>query len=259
MSEIIHIGYGDSAAGSLRQAIDLGMPGDQVVVSRDDFTQGPISDCLQDGGLVQRSEYWSSLKTMHTPIKNVYDHYASFIKRISGIEEKSRVVLWIGDSAHDRLATSWVITYLRDKNIDWHYIDLKAARYRDIPVVFNLAMLTTERVKNEFEKISPISDKSIDKYKEFWFRISKENTQYRIQTEGDVLSVNEMYHDSFILSHINNKDQFLGKLLATIMKKSEHRLTDTTIESRLVVLQSQRKIKIEPNLTRIFLSKVKLL
>lgn len=246
---IIHIGYGDSAAGCLRAAIKLGMPGDKVVVSRDDFTQGPISDSIDDGGLSQRSQYWSALKTLLSNRDDVYGHYASSIKGIDSIERNSKVILWIGDSAHDQMASSWIITYLKDKNIDWQYIDLKEV---------NLAMLTHEQVRTEYEGIIPLSTKLQEEYETLWNRLAIENAQYRIQTNSEILSVNEEYHDEFILSQLTKKDLLLGKLMRVIMSHSEHRLTDTTIESRLVALQAQKKIKIELSLVSVFMSKVKL-
>lgn len=259
MNQLIHIGYGDSAAGCLRASIKLGMPGDKVLVSRDDFTQGPISNSVDDGGLSQRPQYWTSLKTLNSQFDNLYGHYASSIKGIDGIAANSKVVLWVGDSAHDQIATSWIITYLKDKNINWQYVDLKEVVTPQRSTVVNLAILTPEQVGIEYNKINPFSAELQERYKDLWSRLSKEDTQYRVQIDGDILSIDEKYHDQFILSYITKKEQLLGKLLGTIMSNSEHRLTDTTIESRLVALQSQKKIKIELSLVNVFMSKVKLL
>ena len=81
---------------------------------------------------------------------------------------------------------------------------------------------------------------------------------YRIQKDDQIISVDEYYHDTHILSFITKKEQLLGKLMGNIMSDAKHRLSDTTIESRLVALQSQKKVKIELNLVSVFLSKVKL-
>lgn len=258
MNQIIHIAYGDSAAGCLRTAIKMGMPGDKVIVSRDDFTQGPISDSIADGGLSQRSQYWSSIKTLHAQATDVYAHYASSIKGIDSIQENTIVVLWIGDSAHDQIATSWIITYLKNKNIIWEYIDLKAIETQEANAVVNLALLTPEQINNEYIGTRPISKEKQEWYIDLWSRFSNENSHYRIQIDDALLSVDEDYHDVYILSFIKKKEQLLGKLMAVIMSNSKHRLTDTTIESRLVALQLQKKIKIELNLVSVFMSKVKL-
>lgn len=258
MNQLVHIAYGDSAAGCLRSAIKLGMLGDIVVVSRDDFTQGPISDCIYDGGLVQRSQYWSSLKTLHSQQKDFYDHYASSLKSIDSIASKTKIVLWIGDSSHDRISTAWILTYLKNKNINWQYVDLKdVVTTIETPIV-NLALLSAEQVRDHYVSVKSISKELEEQYLKLWNNLSNDNTQYRIQKDESILSVGEDYYDSFILSHITKKSQLLGKLMGAIMGKSEHRLTDTTIESRLVVLQSQNKIKIELSLVSIFMSKVKL-
>ena len=258
MNQLIHIGYGDSAAGCLRESIKLGMPGNMVVVSRDDFTQGPISDSINDGGLSQRSQYWTSLKILSSQLDDVYEHYNSSIKALDEVTENSKVVLWVGDSAHDQIATSWIITYLRNKNINWQYIDLKEVVTPYTSVVVNLALLTPEQVTVEFNKVNSISKELQEWYKGLWSRLSEENTQYRIQKGDAIVSVDENYHDQFIISLITKKDQLLGKLMGAIMRNSKHNLTDTTIESRLVALQYQKKIKIKLNWVNAFMSKVKL-
>jgi len=255
---LIHIGYGDSAAGCLRAAIDLGMPGDHVVVSRDDFTQGPIDDCITDGGLVQRSQYWSTLKTLHSAMKDVKEHYASTLKTLNEIDSNSMIVLWIGDSAHDILASAWLLTYFANKSIDWKYIDLKTVQLESELKLVNAAMLTPAQITNAYNEIQEMDLSYANNLKTQWSSLTKENAAYRIFENGIVISVNEDHHDEFILSHITKKEQMLGKLMGSIMGKSEHRLTDTTIESRLVALQEKKKVKIELNLVQVFASKVKL-
>ncbi len=256
MKQIVHIGFGDSAAGSLRAAIKLGLPGDKVVVSRDDFTQGPISDCILDGGLSQRSQYWSTLKTLHPRQRDTYEHYASTIKGINSIPDNSTVVLWLGNSTHDELAVAWLISYLSTKTMDWKYVDLKSNfEFRNVS---NLAMLSTEQICFEYNQVKVLTSDLQGKYKELWSILSIENSQYRVLNENQVISVEDSFHDTFILSQINKKEQLLGKLLGAIMNKAEHRLTDVTIESRLVALQLQNKISIELSIVSVFMSKVKL-
>lgn len=251
---IIHIGYGDSAAGCLRAAIKIGLPGDQVVVSRDDFTQGPISECIEDGGLKQRVDFWSNIETLHPSLKDVHDQYSSTLKNIQNIERKTKIVLWIGDSAHDQIATAWIITYLQNKDLDWHQVDLKIVESK----VVNLAMLSPEQVVELYSNLTTLSSGQEQDYINLWKRVSDENTAFRMQNEDEIISVDQNFYDAYILSHLTKKDQFLGKLLGSIMGNSDHRLTDVTIESRLVALQSQKKIKIQSNLANIFLSKVRI-
>ena len=258
MGQLIHIGYGDSAAGCLRASIKLGMPGDRVVVSRDDFTQGPISDCIDDGGLKQRSQYWTSLKIISSQLDDVFEHYQSSLKALDDIPENSNVVLWIGDSAHDEIATAWIMSYLKNRNIKWHFVELKDVITPFNSTVVNLAILTPEQVVAEYAKVNIIPKERQEWYKELWTKLSKLNSQYRIQRGNEILSVDQDYHDQFILSHIAKKEILLGKLMGAIMRSSEDGLTDTTIESRLVALQDQKKIKIKMSLVNPFISKIKL-
>ncbi len=255
---MIHIAFGDSAAGCLRQAIKLGLPGDAVIVSRDDFTQGPISDCISDGGLKQRVKFWQNLETLHPVLEGIFDQYKSTLKGINSIDNGSKVILWIGDSAHDKMATAWILTYLAHKNVNWYSVDLASPDNGLDNNVVNLAMLLPKQVVAANAHVKSLSESSIDEYLDLWTRLSIENTAFRIKKENEIHSVNENYHDEFILSHITKKEQFLGKLIGSIMKNANHRLTDITIESRLLLLQSAKKIKVQLNMANVFLSKVRL-
>ena len=255
---LIHIAYGDSAAGCLRAAIKLGLPGDTVIVSRDDFTQGPISDCILDGGLHQRVVYWSNLKTLRSALQGVRDQYDSTLKGINSINQNDKVILWIGDSAHDKIVTAWLISYLENKDLNWYYIDLSVLENNTQSSIVNVAMLSPEQLLVLYDNLKEMTVKDKEEYLNLWSRLSSENKAYRILGDNKVLSVDENYYDKFILSHLTKKEQLLGKVIGAIMKNGEHRLSDVTIESRLVTLQNQKKIKIHSNLANVFLSKVKL-
>ena len=133
------------------------MPGDKVIVIRDDFTQGYISDCTSDGGLSQRFQHWTSLKTLSSQLDEVYKYYKFSIKMLDEVVENSKVVPWVWDSARNQISTSWIFTYLRNKNINWQYIDLKEVVTSYTPVVVNLALLTPKQVIVEYGKVNSIS------------------------------------------------------------------------------------------------------
>lgn len=257
INQCIHIAFGDSAAGCLRAALNLGLSGQSVVVSRDDFTQGPISQCLEDRELNQRIEYWSTLETFHA-FPDVESHYNSTLRSIQSIEEKSKLVLWIGNSAHDKIAAAWILSYLRLKDLEWYLVDLETIeKLLEIELV-NLAILSPQQVVDLFSHLSPLSIQQELEYLQLWERVANENMPYRILENDRIISVDENYFDTFILSHLTKKEQYLGKLIGTIMGDSEHRLSDVTIESRLLALQKQKKIKIQSNLANTYLSRVRL-
>lgn len=253
---IVHIAFGDSAAGCLREAIAKGMAGMDVVVSRDDFTQGPISETITDGGLVQRSSYWSSLEAVQRYISDIKSDYQSTLISLNNIKDNQQVLLWIGDSAHDILATSWLVTYLENKNLEWLKIDLKdAITHNELPLV-NVAMLSPVEIIENYSLLSPMRDTELKYYRSLWENLSEENSAYRIKEEGNIKSVKANYYDDFILSCLTKKPRMLGKIMADVMRKSEHKISDVTIETRLNHLHAKKKIKIDQNLVQVYLSKV---
>jgi len=203
------------------------------IIHIDDFTQGPIDECLIDGGQSQRSNYWENLKTLHSGMEDVKSHYVSTLKALDEIQDESTVVLWIGDSAHDILASAWLLSYFSEKNFNWKYMDLKSVTSGSENILVNVAMLSPRNIYKLYVNIRNMDADKILIFKNIWKKLASENSAYRIYENGKVLSVPEDYHDTIILSFISKKEQLLGKLMGTIMGHSEHRLSDTTIESRL--------------------------
>lgn len=261
-NRIIHVGYGDSAAGCLRAAMRLGLDGNKVVVSRDDFTQGPINHCLEDTIVTQRVSYWQSLSTIKVDlIDDIQEHYWSSLRNLSKVTEGDLVCFWIGHSAHDYLATGWLLHYWLDMNLTYHCIYLgDHQKLSTLPLV-NLAMLTPEQVVLLNGSIVPMSQEQLQRFKNLWMEAADTNSAYRIlqRQENDerIVSVADDYHDEFILSQLSTKGEYLGKVIGRIMGHSAHRLTDVTIEHRLVRLSSMRKVKIDANMGNHYLSKVR--
>ncbi len=253
MKKNIHIGYGDSATGCLLEAIrNHGLLGEDAIPSRDDFTQGPISDCLLPNGLNQRIEYWKSVDEVLGFRFEPGDFYNNSIKILEDIEA-DEVTIWVGDSCHDILATGWLISYLKDKDLKWYVVNLAEVAENDFPgdiPAVNLAMYTPERLKElqKYRKLMLAED--VAYYTSVWTKAAKENGAYRIKKASEIISVDADYFDEYILSHISSQFEQTSKIIGQILRDGRHRISDTTVEWNIRKMMARGVIENEGDLIR---------
>ena len=229
----IHIGYGDSATSCLLEAIkSYGLPGDSAVPSRDDFTQGPISECLMPNGLQQRIEYWQAINDVLGFQFEPDEFYQRSIAILDGLET-DEVTLWVGDSCHDILATGWLISFLKEKNFHWFMVNLAKVDKNDMPdqePVVNLAMYRPDQLNGLYDYRKPITKSDKAYYTSAWDKAAEENSSYRIKKGMEIQSVHEDYYDSYLLSHLTDQYQPTAQVIGKILKDGKYQISDTTVE-----------------------------
>lgn len=249
---MVHIGYGDSARGCLREAMENhGLEGERTIPSRDDFTQGPISHCVVGSDFLQRKEYWTKIQSELGIDMEVDDFYEESLAMIDELVNTD-VVIWQGDSAHDILATAWLMTYLDGKEIKWHIIDLGMISPSDLnqglPAA-NAAMFSPEEIAGLYRYKQSMGQEAIGIYQDLWSYMAEENAAFRIKNDNQLLSVSEDYHDEFILNNIKENWVLAAGSIGDIMEKSYHSLSDTTVEYRIRQLIKSGKIEYKGELT----------
>ncbi len=248
----IHIGYGDSATGCILEAIKKhGLAGDGAVPSRDDFTQGPISECLAPNGLNQRIAYWESVGRALDSRFEARVFYNGSIKILDDLEA-DEVTIWIGDSCHDILATGWLISYLEDKNFKWFIVNLTTIAKNDLlqglPAV-NLAMYAPDEITKLYKYRKLLDSDSINYFISIWNKAASENSHYRIKKENKIISVDEDYFDEYILSHIQSQFEPAKKVIGRILGDGEYRISDTTVEWNIKKMIDRNLVKYEGDLS----------
>lgn len=250
--KVIHIGYGDSATGCLKEAMDShGLPGDKTVTSRDDFTQGPISECDAAMDTSQRQDYWKIIDAEVNFGMDIDLFYQESMVLLDHVEN-CEVVLWQGDSCHDILASAWLMTYLENRNLKWSIIDLSRLSPEDLndglPPV-NLAMFSPKQVSQLYKYKQTIGKEAQQMYRNLWFVMRQENGAYRINKDNEILSVQSDYHDEYILSQISDEWTIASDAIGQILGLSSHTLTDTTVEWRIRQLIREGKLEYQGDLT----------
>jgi hypothetical protein len=249
----LHIGYGDSATGCILDAIEsYGLPGNGAVPSRDDFTQGPISECMTVSGIQQRISYWDSVEKALNFGMDVQDFYHKSMQLLENIEA-DHITIWVGDSCHDTLATGWLLSFLEKKKIQWFTVNLADIKREDMPEglpVVNLAMYTPDQLSNLWKYRKTLSDKDKKYYISTFQTASEENSYYRIQDKGRIVSVEEDYYDDYILSQIGNEFEPVTKIIGRVLRDGTQRISDITVEWNIKKLIARKKIKYKGDLSR---------
>lgn len=233
---MVHISYGDSAKSCILEAIELhNLVGSKVIVSRDDFTQGPLTGCGPEDDFSSRISYWSIVDREISFGIDVATFYKESIELFDDLDN-TEVLVWQGDSAHDILATAWLMYYLQHRNIEWYIIDLGSISPENenngLPAV-NLAMFSPEQVIGLYKYKQVLPSESIQIYIQLWKSMVAQNGAYRIKKGDELISVSEDYHDAFILGHMSTEMEQASKTIGKIMEGSNHSLSDTTIEWRI--------------------------
>jgi len=224
---------------------DHGLPGDQCIPSRDDFTQGPISECDAEMNTTQRQDYWKKVDVDVDFGMDVDLFYQESIEILDQIED-CEVVLWQGDSCHDILATAWLTTYFSDRDIEWSIIDLgrlsPGESNDDLPAV-NLAMFSPSQIPEMYVYKQKLGVESLQLYRNLWKTLRRENGAYRIKRDNEIVSVAEEYHDVMIRSYIPLEWRKASDVIRDVIQASSHTISDTTSEYRIRQLIREGKIE----------------
>ena len=225
--------------------------GDNAIPSRDDFTQGPISECDADMDTSQRQDYWKKIDEEINFGMDVDLFYQESMVLLDQVED-CEVVLWQGDSCHDILASAWLMTYLQNRNLKWSIVDLSQlspeALNENLPAV-NLAMFSPEQVADLHKYKQIVGKEAQQMYRDLWTAMRKENGAYRIKNGHEILSVDEDFHDEYIFSQIPNEWTKASKIIGKTLSNSSHSITDTTVEWRIRNLIQSDKVEYQGELT----------
>jgi hypothetical protein len=235
----------------LKEAIKLhGLLGDNAIPSRDDFTQGPISECGAEMDTSQRRKYWKMIDSevnFGMDVDLFYEESMVLLDQVIDCE----VVIWQGDSGHDILASAWLMTYMQNRTLKWSIIDLSKLSPEELneglPAV-NLAMFSPKQIVDLYKYKQRIGEEAQQMYKDLWAIMMQENGAYRIKNGNEILSVNDDYHDEYIFSQIPNEWTKAPNVIGQAIRNSSHTITDTTAEWRIRHLIQSGKVQYQGEL-----------
>ncbi len=210
MTPVLHIVFGDSAAGTLKAAFrDLGIHSyrDKVIAISDILSVGPVWQLHQENGLLNRFE-WLHTYFTHEPaddFANWYlDSFHHALHKINVIDDHTRIVLWGGDNAHEQTGVRLALYLLRER--DNKIVVANATKaYRERYPQFEPLHVGEISPKKMIEIIhtdslfQPLADQERVQLEQEWLTLSDSNAVLRIWQENEIKNVSADYWDGRIM------------------------------------------------------------
>ena len=278
-TKIVHIVFGYSTAGSVRQTIkQLSLQeSDGMICFPDLFSVGPIWKLHEPEGRRYREEW------MRTHLDPEYtDHHFAHhgelnpIQMVQQIPEQARIVIWGGDSAHEKIGSRYVQYLLKEyKN---EVIEINAVkiceRKHNTPKHQQYYRHTGEivpekliEVFHEMKRIHPLTAEQRSKYEQEWLGYAETKQVLRLWNNGEVNTVEENDLDEYLLHTVyklqsrSNSDGFMkaARVVGEAMGYLEQYIGDSFFEYRLRSLIYEGKLEIRgvPSAMRYYSVRIK--
>lgn len=233
----LHIAPGDSAAGSLRQALQIAGRDDELLAFRDDLSCGPIAS----DEVKARAEWWQ--QDLEWP--EIEGDLRSFWERVDATDK--RIVVWFGGHSARELALrlAWA-SHMNDR--PYHLIDVTGlrvpVRHRDgssgitepakavsiIPASGLVTLIGSERPRSTQVEL---------KHRQDWARLREENAPFRIVTENGLVSAPIDHFDRLLLDYTSPEWRKMAFVVGSALGASVEpyfQVGDLTLQKRMVAL-----------------------
>ncbi len=242
----LHIAPGQSAGGSLVQAIRDAGRDDEVLSFCDDLSCGPIDS---DDPLA-RDSWWQQFYDG----MEVADDLRNFWKRATGFED--RLVVWFGRHSASELAffLAWA-DRMGERTYD--IVDITGRRLpfakRDGSVALSgptqaVSILQPGALKSLLGKERPITAQERDEFRQQWRRLRNENAAFRIVTEAGLVSAPIDHFDPLLLAEARSEWLKVARVVGGALGHNVEpyfQVGDLMLLTRIVALVDEGKLLAE--------------
>lgn len=263
--KVIHIVFGESAAGSLRMALkEMGVQeGEKVICFLDNFSFGPLWRIEEDKGLALRHKWL--INHINYDEEYLFSYKRRFhttILEVKNIMEQAHIFIWAGENADEQTAHRFVLSLLQNKTNDIFLIN-PLEYYNEITsksdakdYAMHTGMFSSEELQAIYQKnnsMQPLTINDRAKYINEWKKISQQNKNLRIWVDKKMNSVAEDYYDNYIIKTAQllhkeqNNKEFIksARLIGEIIGNQNQRVGDIYFEYRLIQLVLKGIFEIE--------------
>jgi hypothetical protein len=224
----LHVAPGDSAGGSLGQAIRGAGRDEEVLRCPDDLSCGPIESDDQSA----RAAWWARLYDA----PECEDYFETFWSRVTTTDE--RLVIWFGRHSAQELAFFLAMAdRLGDRSYD--IVDVTGARSPAVSLVLTdrlRALLGTER---------PITAQEKDEARGHWRRLRVENAPFRVVTPTGLVSAPIDHFDPLLIERATPEWRKVARVVGDTMGlnlKPYWQVGDLMLRVRVVALVGEGKL-----------------
>lgn len=256
---MIHIVFGASAAGSLKQAlIEMKRNRFEEVITFDDtYSIGPLWQLHNREGQANRIEWLRNVMSNEFGyFDDMVNDQHRMLQQIKEIKAGSRILIWAGSNAHEQIGLQYAVYLLKEKSIELSVINTTTAfdqlfntntRRMDIR---HSGEITSEKLKVLYrskEHIHTVSTEERERLQNEWLSFAKENHTLRIWKKGQAISVPEDEFDAYLVKMAKRvhqsepEEEFIKtpRLIGEVIGHLDQYIGDDFIEYRLKTLIDQ--------------------
>ncbi|WP_211748232.1 DUF1835 domain-containing protein [Paenibacillus sp. Marseille-Q4541] len=262
-TDTVHIVFGESTAGSVRQVIkQLGLQeSDGIICFPDLFSVGPIWKLHEPEGRLYRKEWIRN----HLDPEYTDDNYAftgelNPIEMVQQIPEQAQIVIWGGNSAHERIGSRYVQYLLREyrnQMIEINAVDICERKYNiaDDQKYFHTGEIAIDKLIEvflEIKRIPPLTNVERDNYEQEWMIYAGTKQVLRLWMDGEINTVEQNHLDEYLLHTVyklqsrSNPEAFLkaARIIGEAIGYFDEYIGDSFFEYRLRSLIYEGKLEI---------------
>ncbi|HTG18750.1 MAG TPA: DUF3658 domain-containing protein [Reyranella sp.] len=224
----LHVAPGNSAGGSLLQAIREARRNEEVVSCPDDLSCGPIESDEQSA----RAAWWARFYD----VPEFEGDFKTFWNRVTTTDD--RIVVWFGRHSASELAFFLALAdRLGDRSYD--IVDVTGPRSPAVSIV------PTDRLRPLLETERPITGQEGEAACRYWRQLRVENAPFRVVTPTGLVSAPVDHFDPLLIERATPEWRKIARVVGDTMGYNFEpymQVGDMMLLARVVALVSEGKL-----------------
>lgn len=255
---MIHIIFGNAAAGSLKHA--LRKTKDQVIGFPIDFSVGPIENIHKESGI---ENYYAWLEETFNEFwgfsKDERNDYQAAIQSLLEINAGEEITIWTSEDASEQMGLRISCYLLKDKKVDLQLVNTFDAMndyMMDSEIQIEIrhsGECATEHLLHFYKHASiPVSEQMKITFENDGEELLKNKSMVRNWQDGKIVDDVVTRNDAFIMkciekSNENSPTEFIlaARIIGEVLGHTEYRISDAWIEHRIRSLIDSGKLEYE--------------
>lgn len=248
---MIHVVFQEADIKVLGKAIEMdeSLAG-EIMIIRDDFAVGPITNIYETEGYQSRRDWWKELLEFspYTGSLDIVDDKLAAHQIKEKLDAGEALWIWMAQNQHDVCGYYWLMSQLKDYQGKVYVLYLNNLPFiNDKGGIFYPAALHEIQPKEflkakKLARLITLSEFEIDP--DEWKRLCNDNAMVRLLEGGKKIIGKDISHyDNDILSAITNEPQKLTRILNTLFSKMKVKTGDVFLVWRIRKLVEEEKLE----------------
>ncbi|AZK47923.1 DUF1835 domain-containing protein [Paenibacillus lentus] len=210
----VHIAFGDSFSGSIRQALKaLGWADTHKMITfGENYAIGPLRDLDALEGRKARSDWFrDNITDAYIDYTEFEEEYNELLNKLEHIPKQAKVIVWTGNSVIEQVGMRHALYLLRGSSntiavYDTCEICKELYRHKETTIVYMYSKeIPSDRLQEVFLRVDDCSNPSTDinRLAEEWKAITEQGEVLRIWREDAVIGVPDDYYDQYLLEKLD--------------------------------------------------------